>query len=200
MTVMCGVPIDDGISDFNKCFITSERLGITVVGYMTEECQVAIRAIWDSPFEGDSIGNIATLDKAASLTQAASDLTSKTLWTSQQVWQGNEPPEVSLTLKFMAFTNAKLEVDDPIRYLCQMISPELQEMLPISSDAIGGRVPDDVMVDLGRKLKMYMRISEVSYNANAPKTKSGNFAYNTVNFTAAPKQMINSSVIPNVIF
>ncbi|MGI2961154.1 hypothetical protein ACRTDT_23635, partial [Vibrio alginolyticus] len=86
-------------------------------------------------------GNINALDKTSSVAQTVSDKTSKTLWNSQQVWQGNEPPEITATLKFVAFTNAKSEVNDPIKYLAQMISPELKNTVPVSSDGLGGRVP-----------------------------------------------------------
>lgn len=199
MAVICGVPSDDGISNYNKCYI-SQNIGgteVTVIGYMTEECEVAFRAIWESPFEGDTVGNVGAIEKTASLIQAESEKTSKTLLNSQQVWQGNEPPEISVTLKFMAYTNAQVEVDDPIRYLAQMVSPELQNDVPIGSGGLGGRIPGDAVFNVGRKIALPMRISEVRYNANAPKTKSGNFAYNTVSITAAPKQMINQSNIPN---
>ncbi|ALR95452.1 hypothetical protein [Vibrio alginolyticus] len=199
MAVIVGVPNDDGVSIHNKCAITQVIGGqeITVIGYMTDECQLAFRAIWEAPFEGDSVGNISALDKTSSIAQTVSDKTSKTLWNSQQVWQGNEPPEITVTLKFVAFTNAKLEVNDPIKYLAQMISPELQNTVPVSSDGLGGRVPSDARFKIGKALNLPMRISEVSYDINAPKTRDGNFAYNTVTITAAPKQMINQSQIPN---
>lgn len=199
MAVIYGVPSDDGISNFNKCYITQNIGGteVTVIAYMTDECQLAFRALWESPFEGDSVGNVGAVDKTASLTQAMSETTSKTLWNSQQVWQGNEPPEITLTLRLVAYTDALNEVDMPIQKLCQMVSPELQNTVPVSTDGIGGRIPSDAVFNVGRKINLPMRISEVSYNANAPKTKAGHFAYNTVTVTASPKQMINQSQIPN---
>jgi hypothetical protein len=201
MAITCGVPSDDGISEYLKCRITQPIGGqdVTVVGYMTEECQLSLRSLWESPFEGDSVGNAGVVDKGASIVQASTDATSKTRWNSQQVWEGIEPPEVSLTLRFMAYSNAKNEVDLPIRYLMQMASPELLEKLPVDSNG-AGRVPDAAMFNLGRRFISPMRISEVSYNVNAPRTKDGSFAYNTVTITAAPKQMINKSQIPNFFF
>lgn len=200
MAVVVGVPDDDGISEYNKCRITQNIAGteVTVVAYMTEECQLAFRALWESPFEGDSVGDVAAISKTASLVQSIDDKTSKTELNSQQVWQGNEPPELNLTLRFHAYTNAKTEVDDPIKYLSQMISPELEELVPISSDGIGGRIPADAAFNIGRKLQLVMRISEVSFDVNAPKTNQGHYAYNTVTITAAPKKMINKSQVPNI--
>ncbi|WP_432773938.1 hypothetical protein [Vibrio parahaemolyticus] len=203
MAVIVGVPSDDGISNYNKCYITGHvgEVEVTVIGYMTDECQLSFRALWESPFEGDTVGNAGVLDKTASITQTIGERTSKTLFNSEQVWQGNEPPEVTITLRFVAYTNAKSEVDDPIKYLCQFASPELQNEVPISANnggiQLGGRIPAEATFNIGRKVVMPMRISEVNYDVNAPKTKHGNFAYNTVSITASPKQMVNQSVIPN---
>lgn len=194
-----GVPSDDGISQYNKCYITQKIGGreITVVGYMVDDCQLSFVANWESPFENDSVGGVGAIEKTSSLVQTMSEKTSKTIWNSQEVWQGNLPPELNITLRFMAYTNARTEVDDPIRYLSQMISPELEAKVPISSDGIGGRIPKEAAFNIGRKVTLPMRISNVAYNVNAPKTKDGHFAYNTVTITAAPKQMINQSAIPN---
>ncbi|CAH0543046.1 hypothetical protein [Vibrio marisflavi] len=206
MAVMCGVPDDDGISRSLKCTITQEINGatITVVGYMSEECQLSLRSMWESPFAGDSVGNAGQIDKLASVMQTQSDKTSKTQMNSDQVWEGIEPPEVSVTLKFVAYTNARIEVDLPIEYLNQMASPELLNATPVGmSDggvSVGGRIPDAATFDLGRKFKAKMRISDVSFNVNAPKTQDGHYAYNTVSLTVAPKSMINKSQIPNFFF
>lgn len=200
MAVICGVPSDDGISDYLKCRITQSIGGVevTVVAYMTEECQLSLRSLWESPFEGDSVGNAGIIDKGASIVQAESEKTSKTQWNSQQVWEGIEPPEVNLTFKFMAYTNAHQEVDLPIEYLMQMTSPELLETLPISTAQVGGRVPSAASFNIGRKFIANMRISEVTFDVNAPKTRQGgHYAYNTVTVTAAPKHMMNKSQIPN---
>lgn len=150
-----------------------------------------------APFEGDSVGNAGVIDKGASIVQSETESTSKTQWNSQQVWEGIEPPEVQLTLEFIAYTNPAQEVDLPIRYLMQMASPELLNTSPVSSDLSTGRVPSAAKFNIGRKYIANMRISDVSFNLNAPKTPSGNYARNTVSLTAAPKQMINKSQIPN---
>ena len=198
-----GVPNNDGISTYNKCIISQIVGGqnVDVIGYMTEECQLAIRSIWESPFEGDSVGNIQALEKTSNLAQVMSEKTSKTQFNSQQTWQGNEPPELSITLKFIAYSDAFNEVDMPIRLLCQMASPELKEDVPVSvSDGLefGGRIPEGAVFNIGRKMLIPMRISEVSFDVNAPKTKNGHWAYNTVTLTAAPRKMINKSQFPNL--
>lgn len=199
MAVICGVPDDDGISDFLKCAITQNIGGteVTVMAYMTEECQLSLNSMWESPFDGDSVGNAGIVDKGASIMQAETEKTSKTQWNSQQVWEGMEPPEVSLTLTLLAYTNAQLEVDDPIHYLLQMASPNLLSKLPMDTDGNTGRIPAAAKFNIGRKAIFDMRISNVTYNLNAPKTPQNNYAYNTVTLTVAPKTMINKSEIPN---
>lgn len=202
MAIICGVPSDDGVSDYLKLRIT-QKIGdqeVTVVGYLTEECRLSLRSLWESPFEGDSVGNAGVIDKGASIVQVQTERTSKTQWNSQQVWSGIEPPEVTIQALFLAYTDAHREVDLPIKYLMQMESPELLNKLPVSTKQVGGRVPSDAMFNIGRKFISSMRISEVSFDLNAPKTKLGNYAYSVVSITAAPKQMINKSNIPNYFF
>ena len=78
-----------------------------------------------------------------------------------------------------------------------MMSPDLREKTPIGLDGSHGRVPSDALFNVGRKFIISMRISNVTYNLNAPKTPQNNYAYNTVTLTVAPKTMINKSEIPN---
>ncbi len=195
MAVICGVPNDDGISRHNKCSITQtiNDQKITVIGYMSEECQLSLRSLWESPFEGDTAGNVNGVQTTSNVAQTWTEKTSKTVFNSQQVWQGQEPPEVTLQLRFIAYTNARQEVDLPIQYLMQMASPQLLEKSPVTKDQIGGYIPSAAAFEVGGKFVTTMRISEVSFDVNAPKTKSGHWAYNTVSITAAPKQMINKS-------
>lgn len=157
-------------------------------------------SLWESPFEGDTVGNAGVIDKGASIVQAQTEKTSKTQWNSQQVWEGIEPPEVTIQLLLVAYSNASQEVDLPIQYLMQMASPELLNTSPISTDSVGGRVPMAAVFNIGRKFISPMRISDVSFDLNAPKTKIGDYAYNTVTLTASPKNMINKSQITNYFF
>ena len=230
MANSCGVPDDDGISPFLKCKITQQINGnsISVTGYLTESCDIELRSLWESPFGQDSLGDVGKIAKTASIGQSMTENTSKTQWNSQQTWEGTEPPEITIQLKFIAYTNALEEVNKPIMYLMQMASPELLGKLPVdvdvsemdvsydydqmnltsfsnfdsgvnvSSGMSTGRIPQVAAFDLGRRTILPMRISSVSYDLNAPKTKQGYFAYNTVTITAAPKQMFNRSDIPNI--
>lgn len=210
MAYSCGVPNDDGVSPFLKCKIT-QKIGnesISVTGYLTESCDLELRSLWESPFGQDSLGDVSKVAKTAGIGQSMTENTSKTKWNSQQTWEGTEPPEITIQLKLIAYTNALEEVNKPIMYLMQMASPELLDNLPVDVDVdfsnvsntkvTTGRIPQVAAFDLGRRTILPMRISSVSYDMNAPKTKQGHFAYNTVTITAAPKQMFNRSDIPNI--
>ncbi|UTM60415.1 hypothetical protein L4174_023820 (plasmid) [Photobacterium sp. CCB-ST2H9] len=200
MSRIIGVPHDDGISDAFKVSIT-QNMGkaghVTVVGYLTEGSSVALSSIWESPFQGDHIGAIQALDKAVKVYQWQSSETLKTQANSASIWEGTEPPQIPLALYFHAYTDAKKQVNDPLTVLKQMASPELAEVVPVSlDDAIIGREPQDAIFDIGRRIKIKMRIHDVQYDLNLPKTNDGYFAYQTVTLTASPKGMINRSQIP----
>lgn len=199
MAIRCGVPADDGVSDFLKVKITQNIGGqdVHVVGYLSDSCEMALNSVWGSPFVGDSLGDVSKVEKTAAIAQSATEKTSKTKWNSQQVWDGIEPPEVTLQIRFFAYTDARKEVDLPIMYLLQMASPELMETLPADMDGNVGRIPAVAIFDIGRTRKLPMRISNVSYDMNAPKTKDGYFATNVVSVTASPKQIFNRSEIPS---
>ncbi|WP_318491905.1 hypothetical protein [Photobacterium leiognathi] len=230
-----GVTHQDGVSPFLKCRISQDFGGalgeVTVTGYLTEQCEMELRSVWESPFAQDTIGDTAKGAKPAAIGQTYSENTTRTLWNSQQTWEGTEPPELTMTIKLIARNNAKQEVNAPIMYLLMMASPELLNSIPVDVESselgvdwdpsamslnlsnIGsdkpvfnsgfsvsgvktGRIPAIAMFEIGGRIMLPMRISSVSYDVNAPKTPTGDFAYNTVTITAAPKRMFNRSDIP----
>ena len=196
MARIFGVQSQDGLSGHLKCTITGKlpSLGeITVVGYIGEGASKSLTSNWESPFEGDTVGNAGVLDKASSLTQVYSDRTSKTQLNSRLVWEGVSPPELNMPLYFHALTNAKLEVEDAIMALEAMASPELNELTP------GGRVPITVIVDVGRRLKLpNVIIRDVSSELDAPRDRSGYMIRNTVQLTCSMNGMVNQSDIPKL--
>lgn len=201
--ILVGVPSDDGVADALKVQITqqgTESGDISVIGYMLEGSSFSLSSAWAAPFEGDHLGNAGVVDKGAQIYQTVYGETFKTQFNSNNIWEGTEPPEVTLSLYFHAYSDAKKEVNDPISYLMQMASPELKEgsIDSIPTDGIIGREPPPVMFDIGRRIKISMRVQDVQYDLTAPKTKDGYFAHNTVTITAAPKAMINRSQIPNL--
>jgi hypothetical protein len=107
------------------------------------------------------------------------------------VWEGQQPPEFSLTIDLLATSDAYIEVNSAITALLKMSSPELAEMFAT------GRRPQTVVLDIGRRLKlMDVVIKDVSYLLDAPRTSSGFFTQNTVTLQCSGNTSVNRSDIP----
>lgn len=192
---MCGMHLQKDISPFYKAWV--KQGDKTVCGYVSRESQITLSQLWSSPFQGDSAGN-AGGGKVASGVQAQTGLTSVAQWNSRIIWDGAEALEFPLILQFIAYSDAKLEVDDPIKYLMQFESPELNDALPT------GARPQPVSLNIGRKIIIPATenggvfIKSVEYDYNAPKTKLGHFAYNEITLTCSADGALNRSDIPNI--
>jgi len=195
MTIHCGVREGDGVSKFYKVHISQEmpNIGTVIVAaYLTGEASIELAQLWNSPFEGDTAGNSGSLSKGAAILQTQTDMTSKTMWNSKLVWEGAQALEFSLPLQFIAYSDAKKEVNDPIQFLMQMSSPELNDITPT------GAIPQLVKLNVGRRLMADVYIKNVSYNENAPKTKDGYFTHNEITLQLTLDGSVNASEIPNI--
>jgi hypothetical protein len=195
MTIFCGVRAGDGVSEFYKAYLTQEIAGVgkvVVAGYISGDTTIELNQLWTSPFEGDTAGNTDKTRKASALLQTKYGRTSKTLWNSKMVWDGAEAPSFSLTLRFAAYADAKIEVDDPITYLMQMASPELKDKTPM------GKIPLKVDIDIGRRVRADIYIKSVSYNEDAPKTKDNHFTHNEITLQVTLDGSVNASKIPEI--
>ncbi|HHO0939035.1 TPA: hypothetical protein ACRTTK_003071 [Aeromonas hydrophila] len=189
--MIAGVSDQDGISGYLKATITQGDHVVTA--YIGEGSSKTLTSNWTAPFESDSVGKAAMMEKTSSLGQSATDVTTVSKFNSQMVWEGTTPPTLNLTLFFQATNNPKAEVHDAIMLLEQFASPELHEMTPL------GRVPLPVVVDIGRRIKISnVRIHEVTSELDTPRDKRGYMMRNTVQVTMAPAQMINASEIPGL--
>lgn len=194
MAITCGVSDKDGISPFYKASITQDipNVGsVTVTGYITGETQIQLSQMWGEPFSDDTAGK-AVGEKSSAVGQSMSGYTTKTLLNSKLVWNGAEALTFNLELGFVAIDDAKREVNDPIMYLKQMSSAELNDLAPF------GRVPQEVQLNVGRRIVTNALIKEVSYNESTPKTKDGYFVSNTINITLSLDGVINASQIPSI--
>ncbi len=109
---------------------------------------------------------------------------------AEMVWEGIQTPSFQLPLYFQAIKDAKTEVQDPIMYLLQMSSPQLNKLMP------GGRIPEPVVLDLGRRFKIpRLIIQDVGYELDAPRTQDGYFTHNTVTLQCCSKGMFNSDQV-----
>jgi hypothetical protein len=184
-----GVSEQDGISGYLKCQISQ---GVNrVTGYIGEGSSKTFSANWTSPFESDTAGKAAGLDKAADVGQTVTGLTSVGKLNSTMVWEGSTPPAISLTLYFQAHSNPKREVHDAIMMLEQFASPQLLQ--------IGGQPPDVVTIDIGRRIKIPAAlITEVTSELDQPRDSNGYMTRNTVQLTITPPTMVNASEIPDL--
>lgn len=89
-------------------------------------------------------------------------MTTKTSCNSKMVWGGAEVLAFNITLQFIAYSNAKIEVNDAIKYL-MMSSPSVG-LIPLLA------VPAVVKLNLGRRILTNVYIKSVSYNESALKT------------------------------
>ena len=181
----------DGVSQYLKAYITSEDY--TVVGYIAPGASLQIASMWTSPFEGDNAGSIAGIETIANAAQSATTTTSVTRWNSLMVWQGSQPPSISLPLDFIALYDPATEVDGAIKALCAMVSPELKDTEP------GGRRPYVCTVNIGRRFLLAdVVIQDVSYDLAAQRTSDGYFATNTVTLQLSGMAVQNRSEIPGL--
>lgn len=191
--MMVGMHLQTDISPFYKCWVQQE--GVTVCGYISRESQISLEQLWNSPFANDSAGN-AGGGKVGAVIQSQTGLTSVSSWNSKMIWDGAEALTFPLILQFMAYSDAKVEVDDPIKYLMKFSSPELNDISPM------GARPLPVALNIGRKIKVPaldsdagVFIKHVEYDQNAPKTKGGYFATNEITLTMCTGRALNRSDI-----
>lgn len=189
--MICGAIAADGISPYLKTYITCEEDAVMVVAYLGDGSSASLESMWVSPFENGSVGSVAGISTIANMTQATSTHTSKSLINSLLVWEGHKPPEFNLTLHFMAHVDANMEVNEAIKALMQMASPELKAFVP------GGRRPKPVVLDIGRRIKITEAvIQSVSFPLDEPKTDTGMFAQSTVSLRISGMSAQNRSDIP----
>ncbi|EPK2898275.1 hypothetical protein H2839_002723 [Escherichia coli] len=196
IAVICGAIMADGISPLMKAYIKSSE--DMVVGYIGEGSSAELSSLWQSPFEDKAMGSmLGTISEAASslagIVQTSSGYTSKSRFNSTLVWEGQQPPEFTLVLDFLATSSAKIEVNDAITTLLKMASPELNDITPF------GRVPEAVTINIGRNVMLTnVVIKSVSYQLDAPRTSEGYFTHNTVTLQCSGNTSINRSNISSV--
>ena len=203
MLNVCGAVMPDNISQYLKVYITDSANGDFVVGYIGDGASASVSSEWSPPFSGLDLGSLAGQQVGNVLGGLASKINEKfgnlvsgginglasnlgnitslfgTAMAAQinsaMVWQGQQPPQFTMPIYFLASSNPYREVQLPIRVLQQMCSPQLNAALP------GGRVPSKVTLDIGRRIKLTnIIIQEVTYELDAPRSSDGYFLQNNV--------------------
>jgi hypothetical protein len=178
----------DGVAMANKCLFSQETESgqLNVIGYL-KSGELNLSNEWITPFEGLGL-NSAT----SALIQSGTGLTTKTQLSKELVWDGTNPIDINLEVGFIAFTDAKAEVDDALNALLAMSSPQLNAKLPVSFNLEDiGRSPLNVALRVGDRFTLIGVINSVSYDLAAPKVKGGFFAYNTANINFTAREVIN---------
>lgn len=179
----------DGVSDRLKVTLTNSAYSVT--GYVSQGAVMNLAQAWEAPFSGMSMGSVAGV--AGDLAQVGTGTTSVKRWNSLMVWQGGQPPTITLPMLFLAQNDAFTEVTGAIAALMAMASPELSE------DSVAGRIPEPVTLNLGRRINLIdVRIQDVSWDLDAPKTSEGHFVRNTVNLQLCGSSLYNASDITGI--
>ena len=185
---------DKKVSPYLKCWI--KQGNVCVVGVIGEGTSKEIQVNWNSPFEDDTIGG--KFSKLGGLIQHLTGATSKTLLASTQVWEGNQPHQFNLALKFYALVDAKKEVMDPIRHLERMLAPNVNDALPFGGfrEVGAGRIPNPVWINIGRNaLYGPCLIVGMTQPLDKEKTKDGYLIRCEVNLQVETARMLNRGEI-----
>ena len=192
---------DTNVSPYLKAWV--KQGNVLVAGVIGEGTSKEVTANWNSPFEEDSLGG--KMQKVGGIVQSKgvslpswlggatiikAGTTSKSLLSSEQIWEGNRPHSFNLVMKFYALKDARTEVMDPIRELEKMIAPEVRANTP------GGRIPNTVMINIGRTaLYPNCIIASMSQPLDKEKTKEGYLVRAEVTLQIETKTMLNRSDI-----
>ena len=178
---------DKSLADALKVWIIGKN-GVAVVGAIGEGSSMSLTANWVSPFESDSMGDSSGMVKAAG--QASTGLTAKSILASTQVWQGNQPINLPLTISFYTLYDAAKEVMEPIKTLYGLASPDTAKLKPV------GRIPDEVTINVGRKIIMEgCIVASVESPLDGPRDKGGNLMVADVTLQIETKTMLSRSMV-----
>mgnify|MGYP001054250945 CR=1 FL=1 len=177
---------DSRVSNHLKAWI--KQASVVVVGVIGEGTTKELQSQWEQPFTDDSLGSM--FRKAGGAIQAFTGLTSQTTFNTRLVWMGNLPHSINLVLRFYALSDARREVEEPIRELEKMASPDLNTALP------AGRIPQYVTLSIGRKV-IYPEcvITGVSVPLDKETTRDGYLVRADVALQIQTSQMLNKSEI-----
>ena len=191
---------------------------IMVIGLIAAGTSRSIQATWDSPLMQANMGSVPGIATLANLSQIIGGGTSLTTLNTTQVWQGNQPLNITLNLTFVALSNAVTEVMKPLSFLEQFASADLKSGSPLSDSAVGtlgnmvkagadflsdpkgaafGRIPGTVSVCIGRKIIIpNCVIHSVSTPLDKERDADGNLLRAEVSLTLTTKAMLNRTDIP----
>lgn len=175
-----------------------------VVGIPMGETVLTLSTNWNSPFENGGLeavaGNTTSLLQSGELAEiakliglesgqltSAGDRSSMNLLSSTQVFSGQPPADLPLTLRFRAIKDARKEVEIPIKLLSLwLVAQEIREgggLRIAAEDAQSGnvgaetllptKIPIFVCVEYGYRIFQPMIIESISEPINTKLDKNG---------------------------
>lgn len=196
MIIQCGVSDDDGVSPSLKCHINyqSGEDTIGIYGYIATGSSVSLNAQYTNPFD-DLFGQLGRYADAAQFAANAAKAVGfgvKTEFNTISVFEGADGIEFSLSLYFHAYVDAEKEVNDPLKYLSRLLSPDY------TLESVNDRLPAIATLDLGRKLKVQAALIDMQYDLDAPITSNGFYANQTVMLTFKTLKGVNKRMIDEI--
>lgn len=189
---ICGMILDKSISTALLAWVKQgDRMVCGIIGPGTSR---TLSSKWDSPMEQTAVGEQGSISMAANGLQALTGRTSMSSFASTQVWQGNMPLKFSLNLIFIAQSNAQIEVMDPLQWLEDFASPDINKLLP------GGGLPGIVSINIGRKIIVPNCVIEnITIPLDKERTQNGNLIRAEVQLDIQTKKMLNKGDDPDSI-
>lgn len=175
-----------------------------IVGFPIGETVLTLSTNWNSPFENAGLesvaGNTTSLLQSGELAEIAQligletgqitnagDRSSMNLLSSTQIFSGQPPADLPLTLRFRAIKDAHKEVELPIRFLASwMVAQEIREgggLRIAAKDAKSGsvgaetllptKIPVFVCVEYGNRIFQPMIIESITEPINTKLNRLG---------------------------
>lgn len=197
----CGVkPEKFGLNPHLLAWVKQgDRMVSGIIGPGTSR---SLASKWDSPLEQSNVGSdTGTMDTAKNATQAATGVTSITAFSSTQIWNGNMPLKFSLNLILLAFDDPLSEVMQPLQWLEEFASGEIQGLAAfnptdLASGTATGRIPEVVTINLGRNMIIPNCVIEsITAPLDKEKTKDGYLVRAEVQLDIQTKTMLSKSDI-----
>lgn len=182
---------DHSVSPYLKAWI---KQGDKVVcGLIGEGTTLTLASNWDSPFEHDNLDSM--FQKASGVMQLTTGVSFRTTANSAQVWSGDQPARLSLTLVFVGINDAVVEVEDALTALKEFKSPQSNALNPISLSFDAkewGRIPSPVSVNIGRNF-IYpdMLITDYSEQLGTLTDANGNRLEATIQLSLESRAALN---------
>lgn len=180
-----------------------------VVGVIGQGTSRTLTASWDAPLEQSNAGAQGGLEKIGAFLQSSSSATSITTFSTTQIWGGNKPLTFNIALELFAWDDAYAQVMQPLRWLEEFASPNVNGYSPFEPDFVSklasgkegdgnktGRIPMRVALNIGRRMIIPECVIEsVTMPIDKEKDSKGNLIRAQVTLGIQTLTMLNQDAI-----